>query len=340
VLLVGLPGVTDAAAPLAAEVAALGVGGILVTKTNVVDGEQITALLRDLRAASPGPLVVATDEEPGRVSSFGAVLGRTSAARTLARRADLDAARDLAEAQGAALRNLGVDVVLAPVADLDAGPWSGVIGDRSFSADPEVARDYVGAWSDGLTAGGVLPTAKHFPGHGRSPVDSHLRAAVVDDPVAELVDTDLLPFRAQIDDGVPAVMLAHVTFTDLDDDLPASLSPAAYALLRDLGFAGVAMTDSLGMGAINLRWDFPEAAVLAVAAGADAVLATDGAHAVRMRDAIVAAVEEGEIPEARLDEAVARMRLLAGEDPRGLVCVDVPFPALARSTAEVEPPLR
>jgi beta-N-acetylhexosaminidase len=102
--------------------------------------------------------------------------------------------------------------------------------------------------------------------------------------------------------------------------MPASLEPAAYRLLRDTGFDGVAVTDSLGMGAVNLRWPFPEAAVLAVAAGADLALATDGSHARAMRDALVAAVHAGRLPEARLDEAVTRVLRLRGEDPATTVC--------------------
>jgi beta-N-acetylhexosaminidase len=321
VLVVGLPGVTSADDPLAEEVLRLGVGGLLITKTNVTERAQIADFLHDLRAEAVAPLVVTTDEEFGRVSSFRSVLGGTSAPRTLARSVEPEEVRRRATALGADLRRLGIDVVLAPVADLDDGPWDGVIGDRSFSADPERAATYVAAHADGLRAGGVAPVVKHFPGHGQTRVDSHLRLDVVDTTIAELTAADLVPFADQIAAGVPAVMLAHVAFSALDPDLPASLSPPAYDLLRSLGFDGVAMTDSLGMGAVNLRWDFPEAAVLAVTAGADAVLATDGRRARDMRDALVAAVESGALPETRLDEAVTRMRRLAGADPAELVCL-------------------
>jgi beta-N-acetylhexosaminidase len=320
VLVMGLPGVTAADEPLAEELTQLGVGGVLITKTNVVDAEQIAALIEGLRAGSATPLLVTTDEEPGRVSSFGAVLGRSSSARTLATRSTPLEVRTLMAELGAELSALGIDVALAPVADLDDGPAQGVIGDRSSSANPEIATRYVRAQADGLRQGGVMSAVKHFPGHGRSRVDSHASLADVDAGLDELLETDLVPFVDQIERDVPIVMLAHVAFPALGDDLPASLSPAAYELLRDLGFRGVAMTDSLGMGAIHQRWDFPESAVLALAAGADALLATDGNHARRMRDAIVDAVRAGDIPEERLDEAAARMRLLAGGDPHALAC--------------------
>jgi len=326
VLVVGLPGVEDAADPLAREVAGLGVGGILLTKTNVSGAAQVRVLVAGLRAASPMPLLVATDEEPGRVSSFGTVLGRSSSARTLASRGTEQDVRSFAREIGTGLAGLGVDLDLAPVADLDAGPASGIVGDRSFSADPATASRYSVAFSQGLADAGVLAAAKHFPGHGRSATDSHDRLETVDTTLPELRATDLAPFAEQIAIGVPVVMLGHVGYSVLDPDLPASLSPRAYALLREMGFEGVAMTDSLGMGAVNRTWAFPEAAVLAVSAGADALLATQGEHALAMRDALVTAVRDGRLPEARLDEAATRVLALKGVDPVPVTCTNAPPP--------------
>jgi len=167
----------------------------------------------------------------------------------------------------------------------------------------------------------VLAAAKHFPGHGRSATDSHITLDTVDVTLPELRATDLAPFAEQIESGVPVVMLGHVGYSSLDPDLPASLSPRAYALLREMGFEGVAMTDSLGMGAVNRTWAFPEAAVLAVSAGADALLATQGQHALAMRDALVAAVRDGRLPEARLNEAATRVLALKGVDPLPVTCM-------------------
>jgi beta-N-acetylhexosaminidase len=113
--------------------------------------------------------------------------------------------------------------------------------------------------------------------------------------------------------------MSHVTFRALGP-LPASLEPGAYGLLRSMGFRGVAVTDAVGMSAITGKWSLPEAAVLALTAGADIVLATPADRAATMRDAIVAAVIEGRLPEARLDEAVRRIAALAGEDPSTMVC--------------------
>ncbi len=329
VLVVGLPGVIVSSDPIVGEVLDVGVGGVLLTEPNVESSAQVAQLASDLRARAGRPLVVVTGEESGRVSTFRELFGPSPSARTLAATLSPSQVRAAAEEVGSNLAALGIDVDLAPVVDLDAGPANGVIGDRSFSADPATAATYGLAWARGLAAGGVRPTAKHFPGHGRVTEDSHLQLATVDVTVEELSATDLQPFAALIDAGVPLVMLEHVAYTAFDPDLPASLAPGAYQLLRDMGFEGVAITDSVGMGAVNLRWPFPEAAVMAVGAGADAVLTTDGSQARVMRDALVDAVRSGRLDEQRLDEAAGRTMALAGGDTEALVCRRVAVPDMS-----------
>jgi beta-N-acetylhexosaminidase len=325
VLVVGLPDVTDPGDELVDDLADLGVGGVFITNQNVIDDAQTRALIDgfDDERWAHRP-VVTTDEEPGRVSSFGDVLGRTSSARTLGARGGPDDIREFATELGEQLADYGVDIDFAPVADLDDGPAQNVIGDRSFSADPEVASELAAAFSQGLADADVLPTAKHFPGHGQTATDTHAELATVSTSLDELAGADLAPFVDQIDLGVPLVMLAHIAFEELDPDLPASLSPSSYELLRELGFEGVAITDSVGMGAIHQRWDFHESVVMAIGAGADAVLATDGRHARRMRDALVEAVEAGDLDEERLDEAATRMLALRDIDPEPITCAEAP----------------
>jgi beta-N-acetylhexosaminidase len=333
VLVVGLPNVTTADDPLAVQVADLGVGGVFLSEPNVETAEQVRALTDGLRARVGRPLLVSTDEESGRVAVTREVVGAGPSPRRLAADNTPEQVREFAAGIGAKLTEIGVDLDLAPLLDLEDGPSGGIIGDRSFSADPSTAARYGIAFSRGLLDAGVKPTVKHFPGQGRSTTDTHAEAAVVDTPLEELRTTDLLPFQSAIDAGVPVVMLNHLGYAALDADLPASLSPKAYALLRDMGFEGVAMTDSLGMGAVNLRWPFPEAAVRAIEAGADAALATDGNQALSMRDALVAAVESGRLPEDRLDEAAARVTALAGGDARALTCLDPQLPTMTDADA-------
>ncbi|MDQ4097029.1 MAG: glycoside hydrolase family 3 protein, partial [Actinomycetota bacterium] len=142
---------------------------------------------------------------------------------------------------------------------------------------------------------------------------------VLDDTLDELRTAAASAFRPIIDAGIRAVMMSHVTFSALGPQ-PASLEPGAYRLLRSMGFDGVAITDAIGMEAILERWSLPEGAVLALIAGADLVLATPGDKVAAMRDAVVAAVADGRLPEARLDEAVARVLALRGDDPSMMVC--------------------
>lgn len=328
VLVVGLPGVVRPGDALAQQVVDLGVGGVFLSESNIRSTTQVQTLTTGLRERAGRPLLVSTDEESGRVSTTRELTGPGPSPRRMAATETPPEVRSRAAGIGAQLRELGVDLDLAPLLDLDGGAAGGVVGDRSFSADPAIAGDYGLAFSAGLADAGVTPTVKHFPGHGRSTADTHAGAAVVDASVDELAATDLAPFQRAIDAGAPVVMLNHVQYEALDAGLPASLSPAAYDLLREMGFEGVAITDSVGMGAVNMRWDFPDAAVAAVAAGADAVLTTDGNQALRMRDALVAAVASGALPEDRLSEAAARVTALAGGDPVAMSCVDVVLPVL------------
>ena len=328
VLLVGLPDVTSANDPLLAELADVGVGGVLLTHTNVVSERQVTNLVGTLKTTARGPLVVSADEEPGRVRSFEDLIGFVPSARRLANERTPDEVRDLGRTTGQVLARVGVTVDLAPVADLDDGPREATIGDRSFSADPVKAGDYALAYARGLQDAGVTPVVKHFPGHGKASGDDHTGDALATTPIAALMETDVAAFRGLVNAGAPVVMMGNVVYEALDPDAPASMSPAAYRLLRSLGFQGAAITDSIGMGAVNLRWDYGEATVKALAAGADGVLGTDGWGARWMRDAVIEAVQDGRLPEARLNEAAARMTTLAGGDPQALACSRTDLPTL------------
>ena len=328
VLVVGLPDVTDATDPLVTEVLDVGVGGVLLTDGNVASRAQVAALVQDLRRRSRHPLVVSTDEETGRVRTFEGILGPTPSARRLAREATPPAVRQRGQELGSALASMGIDLDLAPVADLDAGPYSGIIGDRSFSADPAVATQYALAFAAGLSDGGVRAAAKHFPGHGPAHGDDHTGRVTSSLSLADLNATHVRPFADMVGAGIPVVMMSNVDYAALDRDLPASVSPAAYRLLRDTGFRGVALTDSVGMAAVNLRWDPATAAVKAIEAGADGVLVTNGKFAREMVDSLEYAVQQGTLSEARLNEAAARMAALAGGDPMAVACQATVLPKL------------
>jgi beta-N-acetylhexosaminidase len=317
VLAVGINDATTADAPLAARVAALGVGGVILLGHNILDEAQARALIAGLRQQSPRRLLVSVDEEGGRVSRLRPIVGSTPSARTLGQRALTEIAA-VASERGSVLRDLGFDLVLAPVVDADGGPAGGSIGDRAFATTPAEAGPRAAAFADGVRRAGVAATAKHFPGQGGL-ADSHFGEVVSDTPLAELRAIATAGFGPVVNAGVGAVMMSHVTYRALGP-LPASLEPAAYRMLRSLGFGGVAITDAVGMEAIVEQWSLPEAAVLALNAGADLVLATPGDKAAAMRDGVVAAVTDGRLSESRLDEAVGRVLVLRGEDPRAMVC--------------------
>lgn len=317
VLVLGIGEATSSDAPLAAQVAALGVGGVVLLGPNVLGTAQVTALIEGLRQGAPRRLLLSVDEEGGRVSRLRSIIGPTPSARVLGQRPLTEVAAVAAE-RGAVLASLGFDLVLAPVVDADGGPAGGAIGDRAFAATPAEAGQRGAAFVEGIRRSGVAATAKHFPGQGGL-ADSHDGTVLSRTPLRELEQMAAAAFRPVIDAGVPAVMMSHVTFSALGTR-PASLEPAAYRLLRSMGFDGVAITDAVGMSAVTDQWSLPEAAVQALIAGADLVLATPADRAAAMRDAIAAAVTDGRLPEARLDEAVRRVVVLGGGDPSTMVC--------------------
>jgi beta-N-acetylhexosaminidase len=318
VLVVGLPGVTEASDPLVDRLVEVGVGGVMLRDENITGEDQVVELVAGLRQRLGEHLLVAVDDEGGRVSSMGALDQAVRSARRLGS-AGPEAAEEFGAELGGLAASVGIDWVLAPVADLDDGPAGGVIGDRSFGDDPLEVAAAATAFARGLQAGGVAVTAKHFPGHGGEG-DPHYGDTI--DPVgrSELEATDLVPFDALIASGAEATMVGHVIYPEIWGEVPASLAPGAYDLLRQRGFDGVAITDALGMGAIQNRFGFDEAPALAVAAGADAVLVNQGQVVEVLRDGLVAAVEDGRLEEARLDEAVRRVLALRGQDAEGIAC--------------------
>lgn len=319
VLVVGLPQAHRADDPQVIAVTELGVGGVVIGETNVYNAAQVRRLVTAVREGSRYPVLLTAVEEPGRVHTFGRVLGRFSPPRQLAEQ-PLDDVEMFATQLGTELANLGIDLALAPVADVDGGSARRPIGDRSFSGDPGEASRYAVAFSRGLMAGGVMPAAKYFPGSGRLDVDPARGRGLVAASIEQLRQQDLVPFEAQISLGVPVVVVGHAAYTAFDPDLPASLTPAVYDLLRDLGFEGVALTHFLGQRAVTTDHDVVAAAVAAISAGADAVLVNDGRLGPDIVDALVAAVAEGRLTQDRLTAAAARMMRLKGADGALMAC--------------------
>jgi beta-N-acetylhexosaminidase len=238
---------------------------------------------------------------------------------------------EAARATSLELRDLGFTWVFAPVADVTIGAADPTIGSRSPSSDPALAARAVAAAVRGYEEAGLVSTTKHFPGHGGVTADSHETLPVLRSPLPQLRQRDLRPFEKAVEAGAPAIMMAHIDVTALQAGLPSSQAPKVYDFLReDLGFEGVAITDSLGMGAALSR-DFP--AIRALRAGADLLLMP--VDTARTHQLVVDAVASGEVPQERIEEAAARVVAMQLWQQR--VAADVPVPddvvALAQQAA-------
>jgi beta-N-acetylhexosaminidase len=263
---------------------------------------------RRLDELEPRPLL-AVDEEGGRVQRLEGLLGPLPSAREQAAGLSPYQVRVLARRHGQQLRRLGVDLDLAPVVDVSTQSDRAVIGDRSYGSTPAAVTTYAGAFAAGLRDAGVLPTLKHFPGHGRAVGDSHEEVTHAPS-LAELEQVDLVPYRPLLAEGPAAVMVGHLDVPGLTAaGVPASLSPAAYALLRDrFEFGGLALTDELGaMASVSARYGAPEAVRLALAAGADLALVSDPANLQPILATLEAAVADGSLPVARVEQASSRV---------------------------------
>ena len=253
------------------------------------------------------PAFTGIDQEGGPITRVGAPLDRWPAAMSLGAADDPDLAREVSRASGEQLRALGYTVVFAPSADVTSGPGDPTIGARSPGSDPDrVARTAV-AGTQGFLQAGILPVVKHFPGHGAVTADSHLGAAVLPADRATLEERELVPFRAVLDAGAPAVMPGHLVVEAIDPDLPATLSGEVLTgLLReDLGFAGLVVTDAMNMGAITDARSPGHPAVAALDAGVDVLLMPpDPGGTV---DAVLAALADGTLSRDDLEESAARV---------------------------------
>ncbi|HEX4723049.1 MAG TPA: glycoside hydrolase family 3 N-terminal domain-containing protein [Pseudonocardiaceae bacterium] len=287
------------------------VGGLFISGADTSalhDGEIAAA-----KASSKLPLFVAMDEEGGRVQRVPGPHGRLPSARTMTATMSSTQVRALATSLGVELRGLGVNVDFAPDADVSDQPADAVIGDRSFSNDPTVVTAYAGAFAAGLRSSGVLPVLKHFPGHGHATGDSHTGPAI-DPPLSALTTDDLVPYRTLPNIGRTSVMVGHLEVPGLTGTVPASLSPAAYQLLRQTyRFDGVAFTDDLGtMVAITAHYDLSDSVLTALQSGADVALWVTGGAVPQILDRLVAATENGTLPVSRVDQAATRVLIAKG----------------------------
>lgn len=293
------------------------VGGICQFGKNITDPQQIAQFNADLQAASKIPLLISVDEEGGvvaRLANHPAFdLPQYESAAAVGETGDPEAAREMGATIGAYLKDYGFTMDFAPDADVYTNPANTVIGTRAFSQDAATAAAMAGAMAQGLQEQGVLPTLKHFPGHGDTAEDSHSGLAYNHRTKEEMLQCEFLPFLqpTQGENGIGphAIMVGHIAAPALDGDTPASLSyPIVTELLHGELLQGgdvLVVTDSLAMGAITEQYTPAEAAVQALNAGCDILLMPNGLT--EAFDGVVAAVENGTVSEERLNESVARI---------------------------------
>ncbi|MFD8716434.1 glycoside hydrolase family 3 protein [Streptomyces sp. NPDC059629] len=284
---------------------------------NITSPGQLAALTAQLRAERDDVLV-AIDEEGGDVTRLEVHTGSSFPGNhALGAVDDVELTRQVALELGRRLAACGVNFNWAPSADVNSNAANPVIGVRSFGADQDLVARHTAAYVTGLQTAGVAACTKHFPGHGDTAVDSHLDLPRIDATAEVLHSRELAPFRAAIAAGTRAVMSAHILVPALDPARPATLSHRVLTeLLRgELGYDGLIVTDGMEMQAISAAYGIEHGSVLALAAGADAICVggglADDETVRRLRDALVAAVRSGELPEERLAEAAERVRVLA-----------------------------
>jgi beta-N-acetylhexosaminidase len=302
------------------------IGGVIVS---VGSPTEVAVKLNMLQEEADLPLLVAADLERGAGFRFhGAVYlpgpialgGATEFPSLMAVGAagDEELAREMGRVTGKESLALGVHVPFAPVLDVNNNPENPIINVRSFGEDPHAVARLGTAFVGGLQSTGGIATGKHFPGHGDTETDSHLALPVIDVSRERLDSVELFPFQAAIDSGIEGIMTAHISLPALtgEDGNPSTLSQEVLTglLQEEMGFDGLIFTDAMDMYAIDRRHGRAEAAVLALEAGADIILMPPSPQAAS--DGIVEAVEEGRIPEERLDRSV--LKVLRAKEGLGL----------------------
>ena len=291
------------------------VGGVVLFSRNIESPQQTAELTNQLQrlastTARQIPLLIGIDQEGGwviRLREGATVLPGNMA---LGATDSTELAERAGEVTAVELAAVGVNLNFAPVMDVNNNLDNPVIGRRSFGESPELVSRLGVPYIRGLQRNGVLATAKHFPGHGDTTVDSHFDLPTVNHDRERIHALELQPFRAAIDADVAAIMTAHIIYPAFDPDRPATLSPTILTdlLRKELGFDGLLITDDMEMKAIDDRYRSGEAAVMAVEAGADIVMVLwTPPKQIEVFDALLSAVKSGRISQARLDQSVGRI---------------------------------
>jgi len=320
------------------------IGGLILFERNFQNPDQLAQLTGEIQslacaAGAPGPVFVSVDQEGGRVSRLKSPFTAFPSQCCLGRARSEELARAFGKALGEEMAAVGVNVVYAPVLDVNSNPLNPIIGARAISEDPDWTARLGGAVIEGLRDAGVAPVGKHFPGHGDTSVDSHLDLPTVGRDADSLGRIELPPFQEGIRHGLEIIMPAHVNYPAWDSKFPATFSrPILQGILRErMGFNGIVISDDLEMKAIADHFPFDSVGPMGLAAGIDLFLIChDNEKILRFHDGMVRRLEDGSLDRSLAQQAVERiLRVKAGipkreTDPGRLAALRETHQTLAR----------
>jgi beta-N-acetylhexosaminidase len=294
------------------------VGGICFFRENAENLHELATLVHDVVESSLHPPVVCTDQEGGAVQRFDRVISPLPSPMALAATTDENIIEKVTSLSASQLKLLGINCLLAPVLDVISNFVNPIVCTRAFGNAPDKVAKYGRLVAEAISAEGLIPVGKHFPGHGATTEDSHVALAINKLPVEKLWNTDLAPFKAILD-SLPIVLTGHIWCTEIDEEqVPASLSRRiTHSILREyLGFKGIIMTDDMVMKGITSKYGLGEACVMAVEAGADLILVCGSEEELEESyRALLAAAQSGRISAERLEESKARIKAHFSKKP-------------------------
>ncbi|MGL5347059.1 MAG: beta-N-acetylhexosaminidase [Peptostreptococcaceae bacterium] len=289
----------------------LKVGGVILFGRNIETSKQLKTLTKDIKNLNKDiPPFISIDEEGGRVSRVPNDTKKFPKAKSVGDTNDTKYAYKNGNDIGKTLKELGINMDHAPVLDIYSNPQNTVIGDRAFGSNEDTVSKMGIATMKGLEDANVIPTVKHFPGHGDTDVDSHIGLPIVTKELSELNKFEFIPFKKAIDKNCDVVMISHIILDKIDHQNPSTLSKKVITdiLKKDLGFKGVVITDDINMGAITQNYSVKEASIKSIQAGVDIILiGNDVEITKRVIDEIKSAVENNVIDESRIDESVYKI---------------------------------
>ena len=292
------------------------VGGFIYFARNIENNIQLLNLSKELKILNkdnPSPLFISIDEEGGRVSRLPKEYERLPESKTLCDLNDLKLSYEYGKLLGLRLNTVGINLNFAPVLDINSNPKNPVIGNRSFGNRADVVISNGIEVLKGIESTGVIPSVKHFPGHGDTSVDSHVNLPKVNKTLEELEGLELLPFKKAIEEDVGMIMIDHILFPELDPIYPSTMSKKILTelLRKDLGFNGVVISDDMTMGAIVENYTLEFAVLEFLKAGGDIALICHGENNPRMViNYIKESINKGEITIKDIDEKVYRILTL------------------------------